>query len=306
VTTSFRLCILVMAGLLSLAALWLAGDAFHARWIFARASAPDARRAATTPFTLNASGSPVLLLIHGFADGPCVFAPIAPLLAESGFAVQAMHLHGAGVPPAEMKGTTLQTWREDIDHEIAALRAQAPSCPIWLVGHSLGGTLAFDAALRPENHIAGLILLAPLIKPSDVRSPLLASNQWFRLLDHALVFSEVVESRLPADLHDPEARAHYQTDRYIHRDIYRALFAAIAAIRSRAADWRGPLLMIVSPSDQIVDTSAATTFFFAATNAAPARLSEHHAGGHVLPLDRGYDKIAGKIIRFIRDTSRQP
>jgi alpha-beta hydrolase superfamily lysophospholipase len=301
--TSFRLRISLVSVLLLIPAFWLVGDALYAHRTLARANAPDARRASAEAFALNPGGTPALLLIHGFADGPSVFVKIASILAKSGFAVRAMHLRGSGIPPAEMAGTTLQTWRDDIDREIAGLRADAADRPVWLVGHSLGGALAFDAALRPTNQIAGLVLLAPLIEPSDVRSPLLSSRRWFALLDHALVFSDIVESRLPADLHDPEARARYKTDRFIHRDIYRALFDAIDAIRPRAADWRGPLLMVVSPSDQIVDTDAATRFFFAATNARPAGLSERFSGGHVLPLDTGFPQIAAKISRFVHEAS---
>ena len=291
---------LVLAALLLLPVLWLAGDAFHAHRIRVRSAAPGVRHAATEPFALNPSGTPALLLIHGFADGPSVFAKIAPLLAESGFAVRALHLPGSGVPPAAMAGLTLQAWRGEIDREIAALRATDPGRPVWLVGHSLGGALAFDAALRPENAVAGLVLLAPLIDVSRARSPLLAPRQWFHVLDRLLVFSDVVESRLPKDLRDPEARAAYQTDRFIHRDVYRALFDAIDQIAPRAGEWRGPLLTIVSANDQIVD-SAATKFFFAATNAAPAKLQEQYASGHVIPLDFSYDKAAVRIARFIRD-----
>ncbi len=297
-TPSLRLALLLSSPLLALAALWLAGDALHARRIRARANAPDARRASTTPFTLNPSGSPALLLIHGFADGPSVFDQIAPPLADAGLAVRALHLSGFGVPPAQMAGTTLDAWRADLDREIAALHAQNPSRPLWLVGHSLGGTLAIDAALRPDNAIAGLVLLAPLIDVSRARSPLLPPRRWFRLLDSLLLFSDTVESHLPADLHDPAARAAYRTDQFLHRDLYRALFDAIDAIRPRAADWRGPLLMVVSPSDQIVDT-AATRFFFSATNAAPAKLQDQHAAGHVLPLDAGHDQLARRIARFV-------
>lgn len=292
--------VLIVLGLLSLAALWLAGDALYAHRIRARAQAPAVHRASTAPFTLNPEGTPALLLVHGFADGPSVFARIAPPLADAGFAVRALHLAGSGVPPAAMAGTTLATWRADLDREIAALRDAQPARPLWLVGHSLGGALAYDAALRPENHIAGLVLLAPLVEVSRARSPLLAPRQWFRLLDRLLLFTDTVESRLPADLHDPAARAAYRTDKFIHRDIYRALFDAIDAVRPRAADWRGPLLMVVSPSDQIVDT-AATRFFFAATNATPAKLQEQYSSGHVLPLDAGHDQLAARIVRFIRD-----
>lgn len=280
-------------------ALWLAGDFLYSRWIRFRSRAPGVPRASTEPFLLNPTGTPALLLIHGFADGPSVFARIAPPLAAAGFAVRALHLSGSGVPPAGMKGVTLAAWRANIDREIAALRAAAPARPVWLVGHSLGGTLAFDAALRPANPVAGLVLLAPLVEVSRARSPLLAPRQWFHILDRLLVFTDAIESRLPKDLHDPAARAAYVTDRYLHRDLYRALFAAADAIRPRAADWRGPLLAVVSPSDQIV-AAAATREFFAAARAAPAELAEHAAGGHVLPLDAGHDQIAGRIIRFIR------
>ena len=285
--------------LLFVAALWIAGDAFYSRRTLARANAPDARRASTEPFSLNPAGAPALLLVHGFADGPSVFAKIAPLLADSGFAVRAMHLPGSGIPPAQMAGTTLSAWRTAIDREIAGLRENEPDRPVWLVGHSLGGALAFDAALRPENRVAGLVLLAPLVDVSRARSPVLAPRRWFQILDRLLLFSDVVESRLPADLHDPDARAAYRTDKFIHRDVYRALFDAMDAIRPRAAEWRGPLLAVVSPSDQIVD-AAATKFFFAATNASPSKLAEQYSAGHVLPLDRGHEKIAERIARFVR------
>jgi len=291
------------AGLLCLPAIWLIGDALYALNIRMRADDPNVPHASTEPFTLNPGGSPAVLLIHGFADGPSVFAQVAPPLAEAGFAVRAMHLDGFGVPTAEMEGITLTRWRKNVDSEIAAFQITTPDRPLWLVGHSLGASLAFDAALRPENHIAGLVLIAPLIQPSNIRSPLLSSRQWFKLLGESLLFTEIVESRLPPDLHDPVARAHYQTDKFIHRDIYTALFDTIDAVGPRAADWHGPLLMIVSPSDQIVYTPASTKFFFEATNAHPTRLSEHHAGGHVLPLDKGHESITRQVIRFISNNT---
>ena len=298
-TPLLRLGILLAAAAAALLVLWFAGDAFYARRIRARAVRHPVH-ASVEPFALNPAGSPALLLVHGFADGPAVFAKLAPLLAADGCAVRALHLTGFGGTLDQMAAVTLAAWRADLDREIAALRAEHPARPVWLVGHSLGGALAYDAALRPENQIAGLVLLAPLVQVSRARSPVLSPRQWFTLLDRLLVFTDVVESRLPKDLRDPAARADYRTDKYIHRAAYRALFAAVDAVRPRAADWRGPLFMAIAPADQIVD-SAATRFFFAATNAAPARLAEIHAAGHVLPLDYGHDKLAAKIARFVRE-----
>lgn len=302
-TPLLRLEIGLLAALAALAC-WFAADALYGRHVCARA-ARHSVRASIEPFTLNPAGTPALLLVHGFADGPAVFAQLAPAFAADGFAVRALHLTGFGGSLDQMADVTLAVWRADLDREIAALRAENPARPIWLVGHSLGGALAYDAALRPANRIAGLVLLAPLVEVSRARSPGLSPRQWFEILDRLLVFTDVVESRLPKDLHDPAARAEYRTDKFIHRAAYRALFAAVDAVHARAADWRGPLFMAIASSDQIVD-SGASRFFFAATNAAPARLAEFHAAGHVLPLDYGHDKLAAKIAGFVRDAPAAP
>ena len=87
-TACLRLGIPLAAAGLFLAALWFAGDAFYAHRVRVRAAAPGAVRAAAAPFALNPAGTPALLLIHGFADGPSVFAQIAPPLAAAGFAVR--------------------------------------------------------------------------------------------------------------------------------------------------------------------------------------------------------------------------
>jgi alpha-beta hydrolase superfamily lysophospholipase len=228
-------------GLLALGALWILGDAAYASRVRRLSARPGAPRADIRPVTLNPSGAPALLLIHGFADGPSVFARMAPALAVSGLAVRGMRLPGSGLPPGEMAGITLESWRTAIDCEIQALRETNPARPVWLLGHSLGGTLAFDAALRPENAIAGLALLAPLVEVSRARSLLLHPRQWFEILDRLLIFTRTIESRLPKDLHDPAARATYVTDKYVHRDIYRALFNTVDAIAGRAPEWHGPL-----------------------------------------------------------------
>jgi pimeloyl-ACP methyl ester carboxylesterase len=37
------------------------------------------------------------------------------------------------------------------------------TAPVWLVGSSLGGRIALDAAVAHQDHIAGLVLLAPAV-----------------------------------------------------------------------------------------------------------------------------------------------
>ncbi|MBC7461176.1 MAG: alpha/beta hydrolase [Thermoleophilia bacterium] len=48
-----------------------------------------------------------------------------------------------------------------LDDLLAVLDAAAPDEPVWLVGSSLGGSLAINAALEHPERVAGLVLFAP-------------------------------------------------------------------------------------------------------------------------------------------------
>ena len=86
-TVSLRIGLLLAAAAGSLVVFWLAADAVHALRIRGRLARAPVRIPAE-PFILNPAGAPALLLIHGFADGPAVFAQLAPPLADAGFAVR--------------------------------------------------------------------------------------------------------------------------------------------------------------------------------------------------------------------------
>ena len=48
-----------------------------------------------------------------------------------------------------------------LDDLLAVLDAVAPGTPVWLVGNSMGGGLAIDAALEAPDRLAGLVLVGP-------------------------------------------------------------------------------------------------------------------------------------------------
>jgi pimeloyl-ACP methyl ester carboxylesterase len=50
-----------------------------------------------------------------------------------------------------------------VDDLLAVLDAVSPDTPAWLVGSSMGGQVALDAALEAPERVAGLVLLAPAI-----------------------------------------------------------------------------------------------------------------------------------------------
>ena len=50
-----------------------------------------------------------------------------------------------------------------VDDLLAVLDAVSPDAPAWLVGSSMGGEVALDAAVEAPDRVAGLVLIAPAV-----------------------------------------------------------------------------------------------------------------------------------------------
>jgi pimeloyl-ACP methyl ester carboxylesterase len=110
------------------------------------------------------AGPAVVLLHAGVCDRRC-WRGVGDRLAAAGWDVTAYDRRGFGeVPPS---GAPFR----HVDDLLAVLDADSPGAPAWLVGSSMGGGVALDAALEAPDRIAGLVLLAPAVsgdpEPSD-------------------------------------------------------------------------------------------------------------------------------------------
>ena len=104
----------------------------------------------------NGAGATIALLHAGVCDRRC-WREVGARLGAAGRDVVAYDRRGFGdVPPAD------EPFRH-VDDLLAVLDAVSPDAPAWLVGSSMGGKVALDAALEAPERIAGLVLLAPAI-----------------------------------------------------------------------------------------------------------------------------------------------
>jgi 4,5:9,10-diseco-3-hydroxy-5,9,17-trioxoandrosta-1(10),2-diene-4-oate hydrolase len=121
---------------------------------FSAYSAPE-----VVNYTSQGEGAPVVL-IHGLAASLHDWDYLAPALAGAGRRACALDLlgHGESEHPARIEDYTaenvflhLAAWIETLD-----LRE-----PAVVIGHSLGGYLALDYALRFTDHVKALVLVNP-------------------------------------------------------------------------------------------------------------------------------------------------
>jgi pimeloyl-ACP methyl ester carboxylesterase len=104
-------------------------------------------------------GEPRALLLHAGVCDRRSWRQVAGHLAADGLPVAAYDRRGFGETPLGEQPPS------DLEDLVAVLDAIAPGpgIPVCLVGASMGGGLALDAALSFPERLAGLVLIAPAI-----------------------------------------------------------------------------------------------------------------------------------------------
>ncbi|KRV46630.1 hypothetical protein AQ490_12220 [Wenjunlia vitaminophila] len=118
---------------------------------------PDGTRPAPTR-----PGAAVVLL-HGFGTGPGIWRHVEPRLREQGYRTFTPRLPGHGTVPPALAEVHWSDWASATERALARARDECPT--VFVVGHSLGATLALHAAAseRPPD---AAVLMAPSIRIS--------------------------------------------------------------------------------------------------------------------------------------------
>ena len=101
---------------------------------------------------------PAVILLHGFPEDWSEYLAIMPRLAKR-FTVIAIDLRGVGGSTAAPSGYDSATLAEDVQQLASALKLSR----VYLVGHDIGGQVAYAFARKhPENARGAMILDTPI------------------------------------------------------------------------------------------------------------------------------------------------
>ncbi len=165
---------LVLIALVVVASVWayntLAGTLAQ-RWDARQERDPDSGiLVGAEPLDAGPSDAEVaVLLVHGFIGAASNFGELPERLADAGYRVRAIRLPGHGTTPFELRETPASEMLDAVLRELRGLKQQHNH--VFIVGHSMGGTLSTLAASTEE--LDGLILAAPYFR---------VSYQWYYVL----------------------------------------------------------------------------------------------------------------------------
>ncbi len=228
---------------------WLTGDGLR---IYARGWLPE--------------GDPwaVVCLVHGLGEHSGRYAHLARRLTGDGFALLSFDLRGFGRSQGRRGHTPgYDSLMDDVGRLLGEAEGRFPGRRRFLYGHSMGGNLVINYALRRRPPLAGVI----------------ASGPWFRLAfdppASKLKVGRVMNSLWPtftqasgldsaALSRDPEVVKAYNSDPLVHRLISARLFTCVfeAGIWAldHAAEFGLPLLIMHGGADRITSPEASRLF----------------------------------------------
>lgn len=198
----------------------------------------------------------LVAVMHGYGEHSGRHARTAEALAQQGYAVVAWDHRGHG--RSEGRRAYVERFDHYLDDALAVIRsAQAGyEGPLYLLGHSMGGTLAVLLTLGGRLHPAGLILSAAALAPGEDIPPIMV--RLAPLLGAVLPSLPTVKIKSHSLSRDEQIVEQYDTDPLNFRGAAPARFASEflgGILRARAGVPRLelPLLVLYGGQDQLIN-----------------------------------------------------
>jgi alpha-beta hydrolase superfamily lysophospholipase len=206
----------------------------------------------------------VVCLVHGLGEHTGRYAHVAAALNTAGYAVLGFDLRGHGKSGGRRGHTpTYDTLMDDIGRLLDEAAARYPGKPQFLYGHSLGGNLVLNYALRRKPSIAGVVATSPAIR---VTNPLPAVQVALAKVMNKLQPGMQMANGLALDglARNPEVIRAYTSDPLVHNKI--SVRLALGMLQAgewalaHAAEFPLPLLLVHGTADILTSAKASEEF----------------------------------------------
>jgi alpha-beta hydrolase superfamily lysophospholipase len=156
----------------------------------------------------------LVVIVHGAGEHSDRYVHVAQALTADGYAVYALDHrgHGRSEGPRALIDR-LDNAVGDVDAFVAQAVAEHPGIAVYMLGHSMGGTIAVRYAVLHQRRLAGLILSGPLAAIDDVPAPVQAVGQALSVVAPRMPMIGIDPTLVSRD---PEVVSAYVSDPLVH------------------------------------------------------------------------------------------
>jgi alpha-beta hydrolase superfamily lysophospholipase len=207
----------------------------------------------------------VLVVVHGIAEHSGRYSNLVNYFVPKGYAVYSFDLRGHG------KSEGIRSYVERFSYYLDDLkifynivREENQNAKIFLVGHSMGSTIAIAYAIEHQRELNGLIVSGTTLKAGASINQvtilmakilsILAPKMGISALDAKLISRE--KAAVDAYIHDPlnytsKLRARWGTE----------LLKTMIKLQSKMSEFSLPVLIMHGSADRISDPSSSKMLF---------------------------------------------
>ena len=242
----------------------------------------------------------VIVIAHGYAEHGARYGNLVDRLVPLGYAVHTVDHrgHGRSGGPRGMIDR-LATVVDDFHQFVARVRARHGERRVKLIGHSMGGAVAFSYALKHQADLSGLILSGPAIGGKVPRA------QGFLLKALSALAPGMGTLALPPEgvSRDPAVVSAYTSDPLVYRGKLPArtageLVATSLTSTARAGAITVPTLIQHGTGDVLIpaDGNAAV---YAAIGASDKTVRLYDGLAHEIYNEPERDQVIGDLIAWL-------
>lgn len=202
----------------------------------------------------------LILLVHGHGEHSKRYLHWADKFVSNGFAFITWDHIGHG--HSDGQRGHIHHYEQlllEIDLAVNKAREYFPNVPIILYGHSLGGNIVLNHAIRRCCSVNGIIITSPWLKLTKRVSPVLDAA--VTILNYVAHFTPIKSSVSPSEIsHLADEVAKYKNDPLIHNKITPRLYVSIRRaglyVLKYAKRIKTPTLLMHGEADQITSFAA--------------------------------------------------
>ena len=242
-----------------------------------------------------------IVLIHGISEHSTRYRHVGEYWAAHGYTVHTMDLRGHGRSPGKR---ILVRQIEEHSHDVGTLltwaRQQAPTLPLFLFGHSMGGLIVTYYTLTQSPDLAGVILSGPALKLNGASPLLVAIGRIIAKVYPTFPMSTIDTTGISRDAAVVLAN---KADPLIYHDgvpaaTALAMVKAVAYVQTHWSAFHWPLLILQGTADRIVNP-AGSQQFYAQAGSADKTLKLYDGFYHELLNEPEKEQVMADIVAWL-------
>lgn len=238
------------------------------------------------------------------------FHPLGTALAKAGLVVFGHDHEGHGHSGGERVNIEdFQHYVDDVFDDIRQQTNTYSGLPIFIFGHSMGGTIALLATMERQHLFKGMVLTGPLVTSPDTHGPLSMFNRL--LAKVATVFAPSLQAGTSLNYlvntkevaRDKTVIRRMDGDPLFWKGQYKAkqtyaIFRALDTVNRQFGRVVTPLLVLHGSEDTIA-LSTGSRALVAGVRSKDKQFRELKGGKHHGILDYGGDEVIRSIVHWI-------